>query len=161
MSALGQKQTHALRQRMSALPLIATAKADIRKRSCLLYPRKRTCAVQLGMSALGQKRTSPTCADERFLLGPASPKIREKYRSSTRPQPDGGVYVTCGVNVRSHLEKTRSPHDRSSDHHTVRIVPCGGPLIRTRPLVKMWLVDVPKVEASLCWGIRVGICLLR
>src|SRR5262245_30120381 len=27
---------------MSALPRIATAKADIRKRSCLLYPRKRS-----------------------------------------------------------------------------------------------------------------------
>ena len=26
--------------------------------SCPLYPRKRTCAVQLGMSAMGQKRTS-------------------------------------------------------------------------------------------------------
>src|SRR5215475_10453628 len=42
---------------MSALPRIATAKADIRKRSCLLYTRKRTCAVQTSMSALGQKRT--------------------------------------------------------------------------------------------------------
>ena len=29
MSALGQKQTHAVQQRMSALPPIATAKADI------------------------------------------------------------------------------------------------------------------------------------
>src|SRR5262245_26761697 len=29
MSALGQKQTHAMQQRMSALPPIATAKADI------------------------------------------------------------------------------------------------------------------------------------
>src|SRR5262249_21926156 len=29
-----------------------------RKKSCPLYPRKRTCAVQLGTSALGQKRTS-------------------------------------------------------------------------------------------------------
>jgi len=38
MSALGQKQTHAVQQRMSALPPIATAKADIRKRSCLLSP---------------------------------------------------------------------------------------------------------------------------
>jgi hypothetical protein len=37
-----------------ALPPIATAKADSRKRSCPLYPRKRTCAVQLQMSALGQ-----------------------------------------------------------------------------------------------------------
>ena len=40
-----------------ALPPIATAKADARKRSCPLYPHKRTCAVQTRMSALGQKRT--------------------------------------------------------------------------------------------------------
>src|SRR5262245_40189507 len=58
MSALGQKQTHAVQQRMSALPPIATAKADMRKWSCPLYPRKQTCAVQMSMSALGQKRTS-------------------------------------------------------------------------------------------------------
>jgi hypothetical protein len=31
--------------------------ADFRTRSCPLYPRKRTCAVQLVMSALGQKQT--------------------------------------------------------------------------------------------------------
>ena len=36
---------------------MATAKADIRARSCLLCPRKRTCAVHQLMSALGQKRT--------------------------------------------------------------------------------------------------------
>src|SRR5262249_10046538 len=52
-----QKQTYALQKAMSASPPIATAKADIRNRSCPLYPRKRTCAVQGGMSALGQKRT--------------------------------------------------------------------------------------------------------
>src|SRR4029434_5537774 len=57
MSALGQKQTCAPQKAMSALPPIATAKADFRIRSCLLYPRKRTCAVQLRMSAMGQKRT--------------------------------------------------------------------------------------------------------
>src|SRR5262249_48607493 len=76
MSALGQKQTYAMQKAMSALPPIATAKADIRKRSCPLYPRKQTFvvagrhgnlrstqgldadhAVQLGMSALGHKRT--------------------------------------------------------------------------------------------------------
>src|SRR5215470_18969806 len=57
MSAMGQKRTYAAHKVMSALPPIATAKADSRKRSCLLYPRKRTCAVQRGMSALGQKRT--------------------------------------------------------------------------------------------------------
>jgi len=56
MSALGQKQTYALQKAMSALPPIATAKADIRKRSCLLYPQKRTCAVQTGMSAKGSAR---------------------------------------------------------------------------------------------------------
>src|SRR5262249_19617155 len=36
MSALGQKQTYAAHKGMSALPPIATAKADFRKRSCLL-----------------------------------------------------------------------------------------------------------------------------
>src|SRR5215510_14103904 len=44
MSALGQKQTYAVQNGMSALPPIATVKADIRKRSCLLDPRKQTCA---------------------------------------------------------------------------------------------------------------------
>ena len=38
---------------MSALLAIATAKADISPGSCPLCPRKRTCAVQLGMSAFG------------------------------------------------------------------------------------------------------------
>jgi len=54
MSALGHKRTYAAQHVMSALPPIATAKADIRKRSCLLYPQKRTCAVQETMSAMGQ-----------------------------------------------------------------------------------------------------------
>jgi hypothetical protein len=43
----------------SALPPIATAKADIGKPSCLLYPSKWTCAVHTLTSALGQKQTSP------------------------------------------------------------------------------------------------------
>jgi len=42
MSALGQKPTYALQQAMSALHLIATAKAKFRKRSYPLYPQKRT-----------------------------------------------------------------------------------------------------------------------
>jgi hypothetical protein len=57
ISALGQKQTFVPQKTMSALLPIATAKADFRKRSCLLYPSKRTCAVQSEMSAKGQKRT--------------------------------------------------------------------------------------------------------
>jgi hypothetical protein len=40
MSALGQKQTYAVHKPMSALPPIATAKADSRNGSCLLYPPK-------------------------------------------------------------------------------------------------------------------------
>src|SRR5262245_60689132 len=40
MSALGQKQTFAVQKGMSALPPIATAKADMRKWSCPLYPPK-------------------------------------------------------------------------------------------------------------------------
>jgi hypothetical protein len=54
MSAMGHKQTYAPQKAMSALATIATAKADSHNRSCLLYPRKRTCAAQLGMSAKGQ-----------------------------------------------------------------------------------------------------------
>jgi hypothetical protein len=56
--ALGHKQTCAPQKVMSALLPIATAKADSRKSRCPLYPQERTCAVQLAMSALGQKRTS-------------------------------------------------------------------------------------------------------
>jgi hypothetical protein len=40
MSALGHKQTFALQKAMSALPPIATMKADIRNHSCPLYPPK-------------------------------------------------------------------------------------------------------------------------
>jgi len=36
MSALGQKQTYAVQNGMSALPPIATANADFRKRPCLI-----------------------------------------------------------------------------------------------------------------------------
>src|SRR5215510_6730579 len=53
-SALGHKQTYVLQKAMSALPPIATAKADSRKQSCLLYPQERTCAVQTQMSAKAQ-----------------------------------------------------------------------------------------------------------
>src|SRR5262249_36953188 len=37
----------------------ATAKADSRKRSCLIYPEKRACAAHRLMSGLSQKRTPP------------------------------------------------------------------------------------------------------
>src|SRR5215475_8092526 len=75
MSTLGQKQTYAPQQTMSALPAIASAKADFRTRSCLLYPRKRTCAVQGVMSAKGQERTSRLldhrigCGEQRLRNG--------------------------------------------------------------------------------------------
>ncbi len=39
-------------------PLWVKSRHSRRKKSCPFYPRKRTCAVQLRMSALGQKRTS-------------------------------------------------------------------------------------------------------
>jgi hypothetical protein len=44
--------------------------------SCPLYPRKRTCAVQLGMSALGQKQTSAgvLCGHERHAHASADTK---------------------------------------------------------------------------------------
>jgi hypothetical protein len=54
LSALGQKQTYAVQQPMSAFLPIATAKANSRNRPCPLYPQERTCAMQLRMTALGQ-----------------------------------------------------------------------------------------------------------
>src|SRR5262245_516241 len=54
MSALGKSRHFRSASAMSVLPPIATATTDSRKRACPLYPRKRTCAVQLAMSALGQ-----------------------------------------------------------------------------------------------------------
>jgi hypothetical protein len=69
MSALGHKPTYAVQKGTSALPPIATAKPDSRKRSCPLYPQKRTCAVQLGMSVLGQKRISQRHRYSSFVDG--------------------------------------------------------------------------------------------
>ena len=49
MSALGQKQTHAMQQRMSALP----PKPDIRERGCHIYDqisRYRWVAVEINAS---------------------------------------------------------------------------------------------------------------
>jgi hypothetical protein len=36
---------------------------------CPLYPQKRTCATQLGMSALGHKRTSPHSINQSMRQG--------------------------------------------------------------------------------------------
>ena len=69
MSALGQKQTYAAHNVTSALPPIATAKADSRTGACPLCPQKRTCAAQLGMSAMGQKRTFAATSEQE---GPAA-----------------------------------------------------------------------------------------
>ena len=57
MSALGQEATFVPQNLMSALPRIATVKADLRKKSCPLCSRKRTCAAHQPISASGQKRT--------------------------------------------------------------------------------------------------------
>src|SRR6185437_7238432 len=63
MSALGDQQTSALQKGMSAIPPIATAKANFRTTPCPLYPRKRTCAAHKLMSALGQKQTCSDLSD--------------------------------------------------------------------------------------------------
>ena len=75
MSALGQKQTYAAQKAMSALPPIATAKPKFRKRACPLYPRKRTYAVQLGMSALGHKQTWVSVHSDTAAKGEVRPAL--------------------------------------------------------------------------------------
>src|SRR5262245_12873135 len=80
---------------MSALPPIATAKADIRKRSCLLYSRKRTCTVQEAMSASGQKRTFAECRNGKTT---SRWSLRNLFRCA------------CHVLEERSLEITSSPH---------------------------------------------------
>src|SRR6476620_1866071 len=75
---------------MSALPPIATAKANSCKRSCPLYPRKRTCAAQSVMSALGQKRT--------LLL------FDHLIGTGEHSRRDGDAYRFCGLEVDYQLE---------------------------------------------------------
>src|SRR5262249_12267911 len=63
-------------------PIVAEAKCPLWiksrhmecKTSCPLYPRKRTCALQLGMSAMGQKRT---------FIGPFRNARRKRYDGSS------------------------------------------------------------------------------
>ena len=70
MSALGQKQTCVLQN------------------SCPLYPQKRTCAAQLWMSALGQKRTSSYCIHASFD-GHMKWQSRRSTRSKRMPRSPG------------------------------------------------------------------------
>src|SRR5262245_5081501 len=103
MSALGQKQTCALQNVMSALHPIATTKAKFRKRPCPLYPRKRTCAVQLGMSAMGHKRTfahySIISSARAARLGGASIPVAQLRFGSRK------IGVDQGLEVGNHLLK--------------------------------------------------------
>src|SRR5262249_7571794 len=92
-SVLDQKRmcVCALQNVMSALPPIATAKADMRKWSCPLCPQKRTCALQLRMSAMGQKRTSGVRVPAPSLLGrpPNNPPATECQKGKSEPYVDG------------------------------------------------------------------------
>src|SRR5262245_37235876 len=106
MSALGQKQTYALQQAMSALHPIATEKADFRKRSCPLYSQKRTCAVQLGMSAMGHKRTL-TLAKLRAAIPLALPFSGLQFADHDRQA--ASTRVASARNTRNSLAKLRLP----------------------------------------------------
>src|SRR5262245_57564128 len=92
---------------MSALPPIATAKADIGKTSCLLYPRKRTCAVHTLMSALGQKRTQNVEALYRLRLrsgcvssGTKSSPLGYRVSQLLHRQPQGSRICSVGFTPR-------------------------------------------------------------
>jgi hypothetical protein len=54
MSALGQKQTFAVQNVMSALPPIATAKADFRQGHVCFTPKADMCGATRDVSAKGQ-----------------------------------------------------------------------------------------------------------
>src|SRR6476646_9613919 len=92
MSALGQKRTCAVHQPLSALPPIATVKADICPGACLLYPRKRTCAPQQPMSALGQKRTS-------LIYSITSSAVNKSFDGTVKPS----ALAACKLITNSYL----------------------------------------------------------
>src|SRR5262245_13291932 len=105
---------------MSALPPIATAKADMPQTACPLYPQERTCAVQLGMSALGHKRTcarnrpcplypqkrlkKQTCANGPCLLYPESGHVRCKHRCPLWANSGHGATHSITSSARSCIE---------------------------------------------------------
>src|SRR5262245_32981141 len=91
MSAMGQKLTCAAQKPMSALAPRATAKADIRKRSCLFYPQKQTCAVQSEMSAKGQERTH--AAQQKGLLFDQLVRACEQRRRHRKTKSFGGFEI--------------------------------------------------------------------
>jgi hypothetical protein len=55
------RSTQAARVRTTKRPLWVISGHFAMRKRCPLYPRKRTCAVQIRMSALGQKRTLTIC----------------------------------------------------------------------------------------------------
>src|SRR5262245_66371015 len=89
MSALGQKQTYASQQAMSALHPIVTEKADMGQWSCPLCLRKRTCAVQEAMSAKGQKRTFQRRGTASNLIW----RNVEKHPREIMPMSRGGLIM--------------------------------------------------------------------
>jgi hypothetical protein len=51
-------------RRRTRCPIWVKSRHLSRNKACLLYSQKRTCAMQLGMSALGQKRTCAISFDQ-------------------------------------------------------------------------------------------------
>jgi hypothetical protein len=74
------------------------------KRACPLYPQKRTCAVQLGMSALGHKRTFfrpptfefPPRSASNKRPGRSGPPSQDRY-SSVRHKQSSSRVRRCGL----------------------------------------------------------------
>jgi hypothetical protein len=127
MSALGHKRTFAAQNRMSALPLIATAKADIcvSNRHVRFTPESGHVRCTSPCPLWAKSGHRPLARTNVSFSGPHHQKSGKNTGVLQDLRQMSG-YVTCGVNVRSHLEKTRSPRDRSGDHHTVRSVPVVG-----------------------------------
>jgi uncharacterized protein (TIGR00369 family) len=83
---------------MSALPPIATAKADSRNRSCLLYPRKRTFDCAIGILLQPDEVLSRGAAQQHgFVHAGAVSAIADTaagYAALTLMPADTGVLTT-------------------------------------------------------------------
>jgi hypothetical protein len=85
-------------------------KSGFRTRSCLLYPRKRTCAVHLLMSALGQKRTStwhPFFIPRQACSHILKTKLREALWSAWTDYSGATLVEREQENIMNIIEKSR------------------------------------------------------
>ena len=124
MSALGQKQTCAVHQPMSALLPIATAKADLRKTPCLLHPLKADAYGANRHVCFGPK-ADMCIANGHVGFTPIATK-----KADSRKGPDQIQYASS-----SGQEPDGSDEDQADCPQVVEIDPASREELQTEPAI--------------------------